>query len=405
MENDRSQNASEWIIQKISSIRFLADFVFPNPQYHKGRIKRELADLIVAVGGTLIIFQIKTHFAKPNCEHDVERAKRKILEAYRQFRTLVEGFDDKKLKTLRNNRGIDVPFDPTSFHDVHLVALLDYVGDEKSAPIRVLPSGFNDHDLPITFSAFIADDFFFLAHQFDTVRDFTLYLDVLSAMERKMPVLLEKKLSTLVAHFKLYPKEVVDLIEKDTIPVHLTDDVVDEFSQKGDDNEKASYFFDDILSILHSSVGIQMPDVTERFAAKLRIPYNSAEAYWSGLSALADTSRWQRQQIGTLIFEKMAAAKLHGFAFGAVIFEKERKAILVHCSESSFIDRARELGGLALVLIATHEVDSVAGLCMPTGVENGGCAALSLRREWIDDIEGLRNNMLDEPIFSAPRCS
>ncbi len=382
----------------------MADFTFPNPSYTKGSAKRELADLIVAVGTILIVFQVKTHQARPESEHDKSRASRKILEAYRQFRTLLEGISDPKLRSLTNSKGIEVPFDLKSFSEIYLVALLDYVQGDDSHHSSWRPRGFNDHDLPISFNAFEAQDFFFLAHQFDTVRDFTTFLDILNTLEKRAPSVFQSGYPHLVSLYRLYPEEVIDAVEKGIHPPHLSDGIVNEFLQRGSPDEEASYIFDAILDLLHTSVGSSMASVSKVFSSKLRAPYNSTEAYWRTITHLACTTRWQRQQLAEVVFQKMEAARIHGFAFGLTIFPDEKRAILIYCSESSRIDRTRELGGVALAFIASHDIDSVTGLSMAPIGGIDGCEFLAIERDWISDLPALQQEVRRNPsLFSAPR--
>lgn len=398
------QNNSERIIQEISGIRFLADFVFPNPQYRKGKIKRELADLIVAIGRTLIVFQIKTHFAKPQSPHDLTRAAKKLEDATRQFRTLLEGLRDRDLKSLRNSRGIEVPFNISNHDQLYLIVLLDYIGGKEDKPLRVKPVRSPEDISPFVFHALALPDFLFLTQQFDTIRDFVSFLDYLEFMELSYPELLMENLGYVVVHYKLYPDEIQELIRSGTPPRHLTQSVIDEIPENGlEEDGVPSYFFDTILSSLHSGVGVHSDEIVKEFSKRLKMPYNSAEAYWMGVSALADTSRWQRHHIGSLMLQKISTALEHGFAFGAIVDEKEKRAVLVYCHEASEVDLAKELTGLSLTLIGVHEIEFVVAVALPVDFEKGGLAMLMLRRDWVDDLDGLKNRVKDQPIFTSPR--
>jgi GNAT superfamily N-acetyltransferase len=393
---------SERITQRLASIRFLSDFTFPSPVYRKGGMPRELADFLVIAGDTLIAFQVKSHRGRPDSEHDFHRATRKVYEAYRQFRTLLEASHDDGL-TVRNDRGIEIPFELAAFNDVSLVAILHYVTDVRTAaPWHLRSVGFSDETLPITFRAFEANDFFFLSQQFDTIPDFTLFLRILDVLEEKAPHALELNFADLTAFTRLYWDEIIELLDRGTAPVHLREGIVNELLERAKEFEFAeSYVVDVLLERLHTGTGSE-PFFDEAALGRLRFPPRSIDAYWHAASVLALTPRLQRQQVGRLLLHKCETAISQGHSYGAVMSQSGRDAILVHSSNSSRTDRARELGGLSIAFLATHEVDSVLAIGAPAGAPLECHEVAFMSREWFGD-EDLAPDPQYRELFS-PTC-
>jgi hypothetical protein len=349
--------------------------------YRKGGMSRELADFLVIAGDTLLAFQVKSHRGRPDSKHDSDRAMRKVYEAYRQFRAILEASDQEGL-TVTNDHGIEIPFNLATFSDVSLVAILHYTADDgRTAPWHLRSAGFRDDTLPITFRAFEAKDFFFLSQQFDTIPDFTTFLRVLDVLEEKAGHALRLNFADLTAFTRLYWNEIIELLDNGTAPVHLREGVVNEILKRAHEFEfEESYIVDLLLEGLHTGTG-NKPFFDEAVLGQLRFPPRSIDAYWHAASALALTSRLQRQQIGRLILHKCEMAMSRDYAYGAVM--DGRSAILVHSSNSSRTDRARELGGLSIAFLATHEVDSVLAIGVTAGNPFQDHEFAFIRREWL----------------------
>jgi hypothetical protein len=401
MRSDDHGIVSERLTQTIASVRFLADFTFASPAYRKGSQPKELADLLIFAGNTLIAFQVKSHLGRPECEHDFDRAMRKVSAAERQFRSLLEALDDENLTVLTNQRGISVPFDLRSCSDIALVTVLHYVGEDRtSPPWRLRSAGLVDETIPITLRAFEANDFFFLAHQFDTIPDFTMFLRVLDLLDEKTDSL-RLNFADLTAFARLYPDEILELIDHGTQPTHLREGIAGELIPRADDFDfEESYVVDAIIARLHSGIGGD-PLFDESLLGKLRFPPGSVDAYWEAATMLALTSRLQRQHIARLLLRKCAAAAREGHAYGAIISQSGKEAYLVHSSDSSRTDRARELGGLSIAFLGTHDVNSVLAIGAPAGPSLENQEITYLRREWLPDAS-VESNPRIQSLFAAP---
>jgi hypothetical protein len=363
---------------------------------------RELADFLVIAGDTLIAFQVKSHRGRPDSKHDFDRATRKVYEAYRQFRALLEASDHESL-TVTNDRGIAIPFNLATFKDVSLVAILHYTTDAgRFAPWHLRSVGFCDNTLPITFRAFEANDFFFLSQQFDTIPDFTTFLRVLDVLEEKADHALRLNFADLTTFTRLYWNEIIELLDHGTAPVHLREGVVNELLERAHEFEfEESYLIDLLLEGLHTGTG-NKPFFDEAALGQLHFPPRSIDAYWHAASVLALTSRLQRQQIGRLLLHKCATAVPRGYAYGAVIYGQD--AFLVHSSNSPRTDRARELGGLSIAFLATHEVDSVFAIGAPADNPLQNHEFAFIRREWLGKEDLLAESTLLRSFRSQLRC-
>lgn len=396
--------ASEHLVQQIASIRFLEDFTFSNPHYRKGSSKRELADLLVMSGETLIVFQVKSHRAQPDSKHNFERASRKIYEAFRQFRVLLEAVDDNALRSVRSARGVDVPFDLKSFKDIFLVVVLNYLDESnKPPPWHLRTVDFIDDEVPISLRGFEAEDFFFLASQFDTIPDFTTFLRVLDLIETKSPQSLALNFADLTAFVRLYPDELIALVDTGTPPAHLREGIANDLLDRAAEFENAeSYTVDEILADLHTGMRNEAL-FDEAILIRLRFPPSSVQAYWSAASALAATTRIQRQQIALLLKRKRDFAALEGHAYGALILQTGREAVIVHSSASSRNDRARELGGLSIAFFAVHDVQEVIAIGAPPGSELCNHELTYIRREWLGENGAADGDFRYHLLFGAPQ--
>ena len=401
-DEDNHGRESERLTHAIASIRFLADFSFPNPTYKKAGLPREFADLLVTVGDTLLVFQIKSHLSRPQSKYDEDRAHRKILNAFRQFRVMIEATSDQGLKSIRNTRGLDVPFNLKCFDKIFLIVVLHYIQEDDAPPKSFRSIGFNEVSMPISLRAFEANDFFFLAHQLDTVPDFTTFLYLLHALELWHPEALGMNLADLLAFLHLYRSEMLDLIDNGAVPAHLRPGVFEDFRPRAKQFEfPESYMIDAILEQLHTGVGSNA--MLDEPLRGLRVPFNSVEAYWHTPNALASSCRAERQEIGELLIQKRKAAVEGGHAYGAVWIENRKEAVIVHSSCSSRRDRMREMGGLALALHAKHDLKSVLVIGAPPGEHFDNHDVLSLPKEWISNLESLRADLGALPIFAEPR--
>lgn len=396
--------SSERLIQQIASIRFLEDFTFSNPSYRKGSSNRELADLLVMAGDTLIVFQVKSHQGRPHSKHDLERASRKIYEAFRQFRVLLEAADDNSLRSVRSARGVDIPFNLKSFKDIFFVVVLNYLSESNEPPPWHLRTvDFNDDEVPISLRGFEAEDFLFLASQFNTIPDFTTFLRVLDLIETKSPESLALNFADLTAFVRLYPDELIALIDTGTPPPHLREGVADELLVRVEEFANAeSYAIDEILADLHTGMRNEAL-FDEAILKRLRFPPSSVEAYWSAASAIAATTRIQRQQIALLLKRKRNVAASEGHAYGALILQTGREAVIVHSSASSRNDRARELGGLSIAFFAVHNVQEVIAIGAPPGADSCNHELTFIRREWLGENDATAVDPRYHLLFGAPK--
>lgn len=392
-------NRSEQILHELTSFHFLSDFVFPNPPYFKGPHKRELADMLVMLDDTLLLFQIKSHQSKPDSPHNLNRAQRKVYEAFRQFRVLIEASESMCNAELTNHLGIAIPFNIKSFKSIYLICVIDFIQDESAQAVHFRTTGYNEHDLPIFCFGFEAEDLYFLLHQCDTIPDFTAFLSSLALLENNAPVSLDMNYLDLLAFTRLYPFELLSILDGAQSCPHLEPGIGVELIKRGAEFEmEESYLVDDIIAWLHSSIGssFQLP---KRKAHIENVKANSAESYWMIAGKLASMPRNKRQLFAGLITRKRTGAIEREFSYGAM--EDAKCAYLVHSSVFSRENRVREVGGLCLALLATRpNLDQVIGLAFPPAGQNEGeYEAIVIKREWCEDLSDLKSEVLKHEIF------
>lgn len=388
---------SEWVLHELASHHLIRDFIFPNPFYYKGNQKRELADMIVVVEDTLLVFQIKSHISRPDSPHNIDRLSRKMAEGFRQFRVLVEATKGLKNATLKNRHGIEVPFSLDFFSSIFLVCVIHVIQDESEKPIHVRTLGENSEDLPIFTVGLEANDLFFLVHQCDTVPDFTNYIATMLYLEKQAPVSKSFSYLDLLAFIRLYPDELMALIEANIAPKHLNTDSTNELLLRGSEFEfPESYLVDAIIARIHELVDLS-PELNPPDA--LPIPISHRESYWIIANKLAVLTRESRQTLASMIIAKRHKAHAAGYGYATMI--QNGCAYTVHSSSSSPRHVAKELAGVCLATLATNEV---ANLCVGLAFLPGEdmvetFVAAYYDRNWGPQLDALKEKVQAQGLF------
>ncbi len=394
---------SERILHELASLHFISDFVFPNPPYFKKRQKRELADMLVMVEDTLLVFQVKSHQWKKDSPHNIGRIQKKLLEAWKQFRVFIEAADSLRNAKLKNQRGVEIDFDISSFKAIFLIFVVDVLKPDDVPPIRLRTLGFNCLEVPVFAAGFEAADLQFLLHQCDTVPDFTTYISCLTHLENTVPDSIELSYLEILAFLRLYPEEISALLEKGTKPIHLKKGIDAEYLKRSRAFEmEISYMVDDFIEWLHRSIGTAL-NLPEGTVKDLVWPENSVQGFWKIANRLANLPRLQRQALARLMYEKRYCAGKWSASWGALI--SSETAILVYATESERPNRIKELGGLCLSLLSQHEnFNAVVGLGFPPhGQREGESDAIFIDRDWAPDLSSFKSDVDKHGIFAPPR--
>lgn len=172
---------SEWVEQfaaEFTSIPFVREFVFANPQFLKGGLQKEVCDLLAVLRGVGIIGQIKAQ-EEPGARAD-EKLERWVAKRADDAAGQLAG----ALRTMKSNdiwvqhpRRGRVDFPPGSTKVAHAIAIVEVGGSRVQLPDDV---PLTIDDVQVTYID--ASDFLNLVQQFRSFREICDYLSVRSAL-------------------------------------------------------------------------------------------------------------------------------------------------------------------------------------------------------------------------------
>ncbi len=172
---------SEWVEQfaaEFTSIPFIREFVFANPQFLKGGLQKEVCDLLAVLRGVGIIGQIKAQ-EEPGTRAD-EKLERWVAKRGRDAASQLSG----ALRTMKDNvvwvqhpRRGRVDFPAGSTHVAHAIAIIEVGGSRVELPDDV---PLTIDGVPVTYID--ASDFLNLIQQFRSFHEVGDYLSARSAL-------------------------------------------------------------------------------------------------------------------------------------------------------------------------------------------------------------------------------
>lgn len=187
---------AEQLIHELAEKTFLQDWCYPNPKLPNGK---ELCDLLVAFGSTVIIWQIKDlEPDKTGCikTSDLEKNLRQLAGARRQL------FELRTKIELTNPRRGSEYLDTSSIKDVYLISVI--LSSEENAavqPIRFVEIVKN-HPAHVFFRHFTE----LVLNELDTIADFCDYLRALEIVTKDSSIVLAAGQEELLAHYLIHGK-------------------------------------------------------------------------------------------------------------------------------------------------------------------------------------------------------
>lgn len=334
----------ESIVKKICLKIGLPDTVIVNPQYYDNKnIQKEVCDLLVVCGKTLIVFQVKHRVLDSKKEKEVilSRAEKLIKKLKTQFSTFIDLFEQNSHPNVLTQRGVEIEINKNEFNKIVLVGVVAYPGKsdfEEDKNFDLMNAFMKHRDYPL--HIFDVDDFDKISLELDTPKDLIDYLSIRQCFFGEVNIGLTSELN-LLAYFKMNPEQIENAIKegiKITLDNGLWNYYISEFGNKLIDRNKnnmRSYAYDMMLSKVYESLGFKYPslDVTPTYEP------GTVKAYFQMINELADFSRVSRRTLGEALLECLQRSERNyqennklGYAFRLIIDNKEKQSAIVFLS-------------------------------------------------------------------------
>lgn len=366
-------------IQTLCEKYFFPDFVFRNPFYLKGgKIKRELADMLMPLNRSIIAVQTKARAAKaPTAVLDSSRYSRQVRQGIAQFKILNELIRSRTAIRAQSSRGIELPL---SFHEATEVLCILVVNEPLNRLANADPnlakgylesSGFPIHILSQA-------DFDFAISRLDTLPDLLAYFQFRRHLLGRGRLIGGNGESSLVRVFRSNRK-LAERIRRDESPVlEILSDVDDGLTPEKTHFQKrqdlGGQMMDFVIGGLYDVVNANATPYIPSWANSAQSG-TTPEMYWMILQELASLDRLRRGQVGEKLIEKMMKADKEGFGFALVVpgtkVEKElgakdfllgEDAIVVLSSSLSRAERVDKLSQMTQVALMAYGLRQVIGI-------------------------------------------
>lgn len=367
---DVGKTSEDWI-ERICCETFFSDFTIRSPKYVKANgHEKELADILVPFGDTLLVFQVKAHLldaSKP--ELSLERALRKVAEAGKQFRSVLDALHCAQRIEAITSRGLAMSIDLKSFKTFFFIRLLD-IHDDENIPYQFVGLGEDETpSLPIAIMTFFRYEFDSILQDLTTISDFIAFLVGMRVFRIQQPeIAKEWAVLDFLAFLRMHPRLFRSWIEEERRPQPIPAGALwSKYESKWmarrlqrvvSDVESAH--IDEIIDYLHRAVDFTV----EHDANRISIPPGTVDRYRMAAQKLARFSRDERGVIARILMKKRKQGTVQPISYQAVVLGEGTIAVLIVVSRSSREDRIREAGGLGLLFAA--EISVLEVICIAT---------------------------------------
>ncbi|WP_141732424.1 hypothetical protein [Oligoflexus tunisiensis] len=297
----------EEIVQKICERIGVPDLVFRTPKFMDGPNQKEVADILVLLGTTLIAFQIKHKTLSPEKDEAtiLGRAGGLVDKAIGQFETIIRLLKNRLLPPLTNLRGNQIDIASTPNLNLVCISVVAFPGVENFPEEKKfeLQNGFRlFRDYPV--HIFDINDFDKVSIELDTLPDLLSYLD------RRRDMLEGQMIGDLneLDFLAFYKTKLPEIEEEFAGPIdgialepgiwdyyvsHLAPAII-----RRNELNLTSYIVDKILQGSHRSIGYEINHDPELLAVA---PPGSVEAHFQLSTDLASLKRLARRAIGEAV--------------------------------------------------------------------------------------------------------
>lgn len=379
---------------------FSPDHIVRSPKYRKGRLEKEAADLMVVLGGTMLVLQVKTRILPAGNEStlsavETDRFTRMLGGALDQFRALLEAIKDPDFGSFQNARGLPIRFERGTQKRMVLIVVYAVLFPDGSRPqfnLRLTKSCHSE--LPIPIHLFSLGEFEILTKLLNTFPDFVQFLEMrenLQALE-----LIDKLAEPLdvwaaITFEKSRVKEAVE--QKSMLKLDGTWQRHGESLAQLEKAEQPSYLVDWLIAGLHSNSGQDL--VVHPYIQAhpgLGEPPGSYGAYQRAVPFFAQLNRADRTKLAEELMIRVERSQDGNDSFGGLKFEAQEEGFLVLSCHGPRTDRQLALHNLALGL--AHKLNVKRAVCVGTGPRGpleDGCDVLIVEVPTPEVSQEIRN--------------
>jgi hypothetical protein len=355
-----SQNAAnkgdeaEDLIEAISSVMFLRDFVVRNPKFKKQNgQEKELSDVLIPFEDVAISIQVKSKTVDvENVKPEIirQRVKKVLDEGVGQLRNTRLIVDEGRTVYLKNIHGIDIPLNSAIVKKIHGIVIGKIYGAGKQLNV---PGGFEyRHDMPI--HIFSAEDFEAISSEIDTIPDFIRYLDVRAQLFQNDKINPNVRELDLLTTFKTQPDALDDILSQEGGVVVINAGIWEGYItnrqkeiKKRNELNIPSYLYDLTIKELSSVIGYA-PDVINP-SNQQAMEKGTVESYWKGIYELSKLSRLDRRIFGTKMMEKAKQADTDaGYGYSLFLTAKDEAIFFYSAGNISRQERIDRLYNLTV---------------------------------------------------------
>lgn len=372
MDNESKINIGdigEDFVEHILKLPIGEDFMFRGQEYLTDKGHRELCDLLIYLGDTAILIEIKTaDRTKVPGRTDadwVEYANDRLEKTLKQHSNGVQALRTGAITTIQNERQGKIKIDAATIKHIYCISIVDHPTLDKwgSSP-SVEWNGEKICVLTTTHSEIIN-----LFTELSTPLDLIDYLQAREQFLAKHPMMGITELDLLAA-YKPDPDLFLERSNSNDL-VMLCDDLWDGYSQNEARRQRVqddvpSYLVDDIINALHRCDESSMGHIRELCAQHNLAPPQPSQ-YAKIANGLVKIRRLDRRQIGLKLLEKsnLCLEQNRDRYFATMPDKNEGTLCLFLVSQSNRKTRSESLISHTISAVYRYNRSPVIGIAIP----------------------------------------
>lgn len=395
MLDDDIGSLSEDFVQAVAERAFSADFVFRSPSKPDGK---EVTDVLVLFDDFALVIQAKAQRPGPSgtgyADPSLEWAKKNLARAVRQVGGAIRTIREGRLEFFKNERLGRVTFNRANYPFLYGVVLLDHESEPYN-PIDLVPAL---SDIPAPIHVLSHRDFFRVAQLLDTPMDLINYLE--ARTDVLLPTLRSIKVHEEAVPMRYYlgHLEKIVRLRSEAHGDPITEEDIRQYASNlrmlaTDSLQEKKYgiIIDHLIERLHEceSQG-GSTTVYVRAATELgRLPRGKRIDYGKRYSDASMKAAHTRKRTWVRIYNRRRSLCLILLASPLPRTERAR--------------RAKELGAIAHLAKAYHEVRCAIGIATEAGAEMGSSYDVALKES--SPVSDPEAKVLGREIFEQPEES